>query len=362
MSTLSENRNFYDKVVTLLESARNHVVRTANQTMVITYYEIGRMIVEEEQNGKDRAEYGKELLIGLASVLTERYGKGFSDTNLRHMRNFFLSYSAEYQTNEIQETVSPKFIEQIQQTLSAEFKNEKSKALSRKFILSWSHYLSLMRIDDLAERSFYEIEAANNNWSVRELKRQIDSALYTRLALSRDKDKVLELSKKGNIIEKPSDAIKEPYILEFLGLKAQSMYSESELEQQIIDKLEHFLLELGSGFTFVARQKRISFSEKHFYIDLVFYNRFLKSFVLIDLKIGELKHQDIGQMQMYVNYYDREIKLEDENKTIGIILCQYKDEAVVKYTLPEENEQIFASKYQTVLPTKEQLKSLLNSK
>lgn len=347
MNLSSNNSKFYDKVVSLLESARNHVVRTANQAMVITYFEIGRMIVEEEQNGSDRADYGKELISNLSKMLTQRFGKGFSEGNLKQMRMFYASYS------------SGSKVVGIRQTVSDEFKNETP---FKKFKLSWSHYLSLMRIDDLAERSFYEIEADKNNWSVRELKRQIDSALYTRLALSRDKEKVLELSQKGNVIEKPSDAIKEPYILEFLGLQEKSTYSEGELEQQIIDKLEQFLLELGSGFTFVARQKRISFSEKHFYIDLVFYNRFLKSFVLIDLKIGELKHQDIGQMQMYVNYYDREIRLDDENKTIGIILCQYKDEAVVKYTLPEENEQIFASKYQTVLPTQEQFKSLLNSK
>ncbi len=218
-----------------------------------------------------------------------------------------------------------------------------------------------MRIDDEAERKFYEIEAYKNNWSIRELDRQFDSALYTRLALSRDKEKVLELSEKGLVIERPSDMMKDPYILEFVGLKEDSSYSESELKQEIIDKLEEFLLELGKGFTFVARQKRISFDEKHFNIDLVFYNRLLKAFVLIDLKIGEIKHQDIGQMQMYVNYYDREIKLDDENKTVGIILCRDKSDAVVKYTLPEDNEQIFASKYETVLPNKEELRKLLES-
>lgn len=219
-----------------------------------------------------------------------------------------------------------------------------------------------MRIDDENERRFYEIETLKNNWSLRELQRQYDSALYTRLALSRDKKKIIELSEKGLIIEKPKDAIKDPYVLEFIGLPEKSSYSENDLEQKLIDKLEHFLLELGTGFTFVARQKRITFDEKHFRIDLVFYNRILKSFVLIDLKIGELKHQDIGQMQMYVNYFDREIRLKDENKTIGLILCQNKSEAVVEYTLPENNEQIFASKYQTVLPSKEKLKQLIEYK
>lgn len=229
------------------------------------------------------------------------------------------------------------------------------------FNLSWSHYLKLMRISDLNERKFYEIEAYKNNWSLRELQRQFDSALYTRLSLSKNKEEILQLSEKGQIFEKPKDLVKDPYVLEFLGLAEKSSYSEDDLESGLIDKLEHFLLELGTGFTFVARQNRITFDEKHFKIDLVFYNRILKCFVLIDLKIGELKHQDIGQMQMYVNYYDREKRLQDENKTIGIILCQDKSEALVEYTLPEDNEQIFASKYQTVLPTKEELKKLLQN-
>ena len=219
-----------------------------------------------------------------------------------------------------------------------------------------------MRIDDENERKFYEIEAHKNNWSVRELERQYNTALYARLALSRDKEGVEKLAAKGLVIETPKDAIKDPYILEFIGLPEKSIYSENELEHKIIDKLEQFLLELGTGFTFVARQKRITFDEKHFRIDLVFYNRILKCFVLIDLKIGELKHQDIGQMQMYVNYYDREMLLDDENKTIGVILCQDKSEAVVKYTLPEGNEQIFASKYKTVLPSKEELKKIIKEK
>ena len=331
MTNKPSNTNFFSQIVDLLQSARNNVVLTINQTMVTTYFEIGRKIVEEEQNGKDRADYGKSLLQDLSKVLTSEFGKGFSVTNIQQMRSFYLSY-------------------QKQQTLSVNFK------------LSWSHYLKLMRIDDENERKFYEIESEKNNWSVRELERQYDSALYTRLVLSRDKEKVKELSEKGLILEKPKDAVKDPYILEFLGLPEHSAYSESQLEQELIDKLEHFLLELGNGFTFVARQKRISFDGKNFLIDLVFYNRFLKSFVLIDLKIGELKHQDLGQMQMYVNYYDREVRLEDENKTIGIILCKDKSESVVEYTLPENNEHIFASKYKTVLPSKDELKLLISEK
>lgn len=326
-----ENNGILGKVIGLLNKARTEIVSNVNKTMVYTYYEIGRIIVEEEQKGKGRAEYGLQLVEELSQKLSKEFGKGFSSTNIKQMRSFYNIYS-------------------------------KGQTASDEFNLSWSHYLKLMRIDDDNERKFYEIEAYKNNWSLRELQRQYDSALYTRIALSRDKEKVLELAEKGLVVEKPKDAIKDPYILEFIGLPEKSIYSESELEQKLIDKLEYFLLELGTGFTFVARQKRISFDEKHFRIDLVFYNRILKCFVLIDLKIGELKHQDIGQMQMYVNFYDREIKLVEENKTIGIILCQNKSEAVVQYTLPENNEQIFASKYQTVLPSKEDLKKLIESK
>jgi predicted nuclease of restriction endonuclease-like (RecB) superfamily len=322
------SHNLFNKISTLLKNARNMVISTINQTMVLTYFEIGRMIIEEEQHGSERANYGNFLMQEVAQKLTNHFGKGFSETNLKQMRQFYLTYS-------------------------------KNQPISDEFKLSWSHYLKLMRMDDELERKFYEIEAAKNNWSLRELQRQYDSALFTRLALSRDKEKIMELSTKGQVVEQPKDAIKDPYILEFLGLPEESAYSESELEQKLIDKLEHFLLELGSGFTFVARQKRITFDEKHFRIDLVFYNRFLRCFVLIDLKIGELKHQDIGQMQMYVNYFDRKVKLDDENKTVGLILCQDKSEAVIQYTLPENNEQIFASKYLTVLPSREVLQNLL---
>jgi len=333
------NNDFYSRISEVLKFAKNKVVRTVNATMVETYFEIGRLIVEEEQSGSERAEYGKQILKELSAKLTNEFGIGFSITNLQQMKNFYGIYGK-------------------QQTVSAK-SDTKEIQLSHNFNLSWSHYLKLMRIEDELERKFYEIECAKNNWSLRELQRQYDSALFTRLALSRDKEGIRKLSEQGLVIEKAKDAIKDPYILEFLGLPEKSDYSESDLEQKLIDKLEHFLLELGTGFTFVARQKRITFDEKNFRIDLVFYNRILKSFVLIDLKIGELKHQDIGQMQMYVNYYDREIRLADENKTIGLILCQDKSESVVKYTLPENNEQIFASKYQTVLPSKEKLIELI---
>ena len=362
-----------NKISQLLELARNRVMITVNQTMVLTYFEIGRMIVEDEQNGENRAEYGKKLLKDLSIHLTEKFGRGFSETNLRQMRNFYESYS-----QQIQQTVSSEFKiidKKKQQTLPAELQTtenqivEKEQTLSDifnisqknvvNFTLSWSHYLKLMRIKDINERKFYEIESFKNNWSLRELQRQYDSALYTRLSLSKNKEEILQLSEKGQILEKPKDLIKDPYVLEFLGLSEKANYSENDFESELIDKLEHFLLELGTGFTFVARQNRITFDEKHFKIDLVFYNRILKCFVLIDLKIGELKHQDIGQMQMYVNYYDREVRLEDENRTIGIILCQDKSESLVKYTLPEDNEQIFASKYLTILPSKEDFIKIL---
>lgn len=328
------------RISELLTEARGRIVQSVNHTMVLTYYEIGRMIVHEEQNGNERADYGKQLIKTLSIKLTADFGKGFSQRNLEQMRQFYLVYSKA-------------------QTLSAEFESNDKPV--RKFQLSWSHYLKLMRIEDVDERNFYEIESYKNNWSLRELERQYNTALYTRLSLSRNGSQVRRLAKEGQLLQKPQDAIKDPYILEFIGLPEQSTYSESELEQKLIEKLEHFMLELGTGFTFVARQQRISFDEKHFRIDLVFYNRILRCFVLIDLKIGELKHQDIGQMQMYVNFYDRRMRLPEENKTIGIILCQDKSEAVVEFTLPENNQQIFASKYTTVLPSKESLAKIIRN-
>ena len=361
-----KNKNeLFDNIRFLLTEARKSVVRNINQTMVYTYYEIGRMIVEDEQKGQHRAQYGKQVLIELSERLTKEFGRGFSIENLDRMRYFYQTYSisstlltkfqnAENQSIEISETLLRKSLP-ISQTLSA-------KLQITNFQLSWSHYLKLMRIEDVAERQFYEIETLNNQWSLRELQRQYDSALYQRLALSKDKQGILELSKKGQIVEKPEDAIKDPFIIEFTGFPEKSNYSETDLEQKLIDKLEHFMLELGKGFTFVGRQVRFTFDEKHFRVDLVFYNRLLQSFVLIDLKIGDLTHQDIGQMQMYVNYYDRFVRLEHENKTIGIILCRDKSETLVKITLPEDNEQIFASRYHTVLPSKEALKKLIESK
>ncbi len=346
-----QNTALFKQVISLLRSARQKVVTQVNSVMLQTYFEIGRMIVEEEQDGSYRANYGAGLLKEISKGLSNEFEKGFSVDSLENMRKFYLVYN---RLNAVEE----KSKKPISETASRKLDKSTQKHV-RGLKLSWSHYIKLMRIDDDAERAFYTIESEKHNWSVRELKRQYNSALYTRLTLSRDKDKIKQLAEKGLVLESPKDAIKDPYILEFIGLPEHPNYSEGEFEQAIIDKLELFLLELGTGFTFVARQKRISFEGKHFYIDLVFFNRILNCFVLIDLKIGELKHQDIGQIQMYVNYYDREIKLDSEQKTIGMILCQDKNEAVVRYTLPENENQIFASKYKTVLPSKEDLNHLI---
>ena len=322
-------KSLFNDIKTLLHSARTQVVRAVNSTMVETYFEVGKLIVEYSQKGQEKAVYGKETLKELSISLSNEFGKGFSVDNLENMRRFYIAY-------------------------------KKSETVSRKFTLSWSHYVFLIRLNE-PERNFYEIEATQNHWSLRELKRQFNTALFDRIRLSKNKDEVKELSAKGQLITKPTDAVKDPYILEFLGLKEDASYSESELEQAIIDKIEHFLLELGKGFAFIGRQQRFTFDEQHFFVDLVFYNRLLKCFVLIDLKIGDLKHQDLGQIQMYVNYYDRFVKTDEENPTIGIVLCKDKNDSVVKITLPQDNKQIFASQYQTYLPTKEELEAQLEN-
>ena len=341
---MSDNQKFYQDISLLLDNARKQAKTAVNTAMVYTYYEIGRRIVEEEQHGENRAAYGQQILQGLSDHLTKAFGKGYSVGNLKNIRQFYMVFSND----------------QIGETVFSQFSNLPAVSTGRKFYLSWSHYLKLMRIKNVDERHFYEIEAAKNDWSLSELKRQYDSSLYERLALSGNKEKVLQLAQKGQVVETPADAVKDPYVLEFLGLPELPIYSESELETRIIDHLQQFLLELGTGFAFVGRQVRFTFDEEHFRVDLVFYNRLLRCFVLFDLKIGELKHQDIGQMQMYVNYYDRKVKLPEENPTIGIVLCKDKNNAVVEMTLPEDNTQIFASKYETVLPSKAELQKLLN--
>ena len=335
METLKEENQavyLYYKIAEAISKGRTQVATTANLVMVHTYYEIGRMIVEEEQRGEKRASYGKKVLKFLSVKLTREFGKGFSVENLDRMRFFYKSYSIP-----------------ISSTLLTKLENKP------KFKLSWSHYLVLMRIENVSERQFYEVESSNCNWSLKDLQKQLNSSLYERLVLSRDKEEVIRLSKEGQTIEKPQDILKNPLTLDFLGLEDKFSYNESDIEEAVISKLQDFLLELGKGFLFESRQKRFTFDEKYFYVDLVFYNRLLQCYVLIDLKTEELMHQDLGQMQMYVNYYDRYVKLEYEKPTIGILLCKKKSDALVELTLPTE-ANIYASEYSLYLPEKQLLK------
>lgn len=314
------------RITSIIESARNRVKSVVDHEMVRAYWEIGREIVEDEQKGEKRAGYGEYLLKNLTTVLISQYGKGFDYSNLKNMRQFYKTYP-------------------IGDALRSQ--------------LSWTHYRLLMRIDSPDKRSFYEIECAANNWSTRELERQMSSMLFERLALSLDKEGVMTLAREGQVLREPSDMVKDPYVLEFLGLPQSNVLYEKELESALLEHLQKFLLELGKGFSFVARQKKITLDGDHFYIDLVFYNYILKCFVLIDLKIGKLAHQDLGQMQMYVNYYTREMMNEGDNPPIGILLCDSKSEAVVRFTLPEGNNQIFASRYKLYLPTEDELRNEL---
>lgn len=330
-----------ERIEKLIEEARKHVVTQVNSAMVYTYYEIGRMIVQDEQEGEARATYGKGILKTLSRRLTAKFGKGFSVESLDRMRYFYRVYSSKSSS-----------------LLTNSECGSKEPNLPGVFVLSWSHYLFLMRIENEQERQFYELEASNNHWSLRELRRQFDSALYERIALSTNKAQVFALSQKGQIVTKPSDAVKDPYVLEFLGIPEKAEYSENDLETRIIDHLQEFLMEMGKGFTFVGRQMRFTFDEEHFRVDLVLYNRLLRCFVLIDLKIGKLKHQDLGQMQMYVNYYDRYEKTAEENPTIGILLCNDKSDRMVELTLPKDSN-IYASKYQLYLPDKKILQEKL---
>jgi predicted nuclease of restriction endonuclease-like (RecB) superfamily len=349
--------NFFDNVAAIIEQARTYVGRTADLTMCITYFEIGRMIVEQEQNGKARAEYGSGLMKELSEYLINRFGRGFSVANLKNARQFYQIYAPS-----IQQTISFEPENGKRQSLISVFDKENIPSIRQSLIsesypfkLSWTHYQVLMRIKDEDERRFYEIEAANQQWSVNDLKRQYSSSLYERLALSRNKDEVMRLAKEGQTIDKPHDMLKNPLVLEFLGMAENSSYSETDLESAIISKLQKFLLELGKGFLFEARQKRFSFDEKSFFVDLVFYNRLLKCYVIIDLKTTELSHQDLGQMQMYVHYFDRYVKTEYENPTVGILLCKEKNDNIVELTLPE-NSNIYASEYNLYLPDKALLK------
>jgi len=355
---------------TLIEQGRKTAVRYVNTALVATYWLMGRRIVEYEQKGKERAEYGEELLERISKDLSSRFGKGFSLRNLRNMRSFYLLFpiqqtlSAESSKDKIVQTLSAELISMFQtpseisqkgQTLSIQSVIAISHTQSAKFPLSWSHYCLLMRLDEPFKREFYEAECISGNWSVRQLDRQIQSMLYERTALSKRKLAVISKAHEKPIAVRPEDEIKDPYILEFLGLRDE--YSESQLEEALVRHLEHFLLELGLGFTFIARQKRITLEGSHYRLDLLLYHRILRCLVAIDLKIGEFTHADAGQMNLYLNYLKDKEKLPEENNPIGIILCSDKKRTVVEYALGGMSNKIFASKYKLQLPDPEVLKT-----
>lgn len=369
---MNEFENLASAFQATQDALLKHSARAVDSALVVRNWLFGWYLVEFENAAASRSDiYGKELINKLSNRLKEKGLKGISPTNLRKFREFFQAYS------EIQRAASVTSLEglesppilqasapsgKIQQTLSVESLQSLRQAaftqIASSLTIGWSHYVELLTLDDTAERRFYEIETAANQWSVRELQRQIASSLYQRLALSRDKEEIRRLATEGQVVEKAADLIKNPLVLEFLGLEDRPHYSEDELEAAIIAQIESFLLELGKGFLFEARQKRLTFDNDHFRVDLVFYNRLLRCYVLVDLKRDKLTHQDLGQMQMYVNYFDRHVKLPDELPTIGILLCHRKNDALVELTLPPE-ANIFASKYQLYLPSKEELKAHL---
>ncbi len=362
-SSASHENALFARVVDIIEAARGHVSRSVNTATVQAYWLIGREIVEVEQHGEKRAGYGDEVIERLAQRLTGSIAQGFGARTLRRIRQFYVTYPDG-------SALPPELGGPAKRTAAlSRSKPEKirtavltkSAGVPAAFPphLGWTHYLVLLRVTNPTARGFYEIEAARESWSSRELARQIASLLFERLAKSRDKEKVLALARRGHEVEVPADVLKDPFVLEFLGLDERSHWRERDLEQAIIDRLEGFLLELGKGFCFVARQKRVTLEGDHFYVDLVFYNRLLRCFVLVDLKLGKLTHQDLGQMQMYVNFFDRFQRAEHEAKTIGIVLCSEKNDAMAKITLPENNEQILAARYQMYLPTEEELRAEL---
>lgn len=312
----------------MVANAKEKLSTSVNNTITETYWQIGKYIVETEQDGKIKAAYGKKLLTTLSHELTLRLGKGYSRPNLNNMRKFYLKYPN-------CQTVSDK--------------------------LSWSHICELIKLDDDLERSFYERQTVNENWSVRELQRQIDSALFLRLAVSRDKEGILSLAQRGIEVQKPEDVIKSTYTLEFLNLPESSQYTESDLEQNLIDNLQKFLLELGKGFTFVGRQYKITINNVHYHVDLVFYHRILKCFVLIDLKKNSVRHEDIGQMNMYLGYFVTEENMPDDNAPIGIIMSRNKDELLVEYATYGMDSNLFVSKYELYLPNREDLERLVSN-
>jgi predicted nuclease of restriction endonuclease-like (RecB) superfamily len=371
--------DLFDRVVSILEQARANVVRAVNSHMVIAYWLIGREIVQALQGGDERAEYGKEVVKQLSVRLTGKYGKGFSTTNLWYFRQFYFVFSARHPEirhkpcgesgldkklhkpcGEFSPTTGNgrKTIDILNEMGLAVEKSDAVQGFSP--ILSWSHYRTLTKVENRSERQFYEIEAEKEGWSVPVLERQIHTLLFARLLKSRDKEGVMALTRQGQVIKTPTDTMKDPYILDFLGIPDGRILHESMLEEAIIHNLQSFLLELGKGFAFVARQKRLQYEDDFFYVDLVFYNCILKCYLLIDLKIGKLTHQDIGQMDSYVRMFDDLFIAADDNPTIGLVLCVKKNEAVAKYSVLKDNKQLFASKYMLYLPTEEELKRELD--
>ena len=349
--TAQTEDRLFDRVAEILEAARASVVRSVNTAMVQAYWHIGRELVEIQQEGARRAGYGDEVVGRLSQRLTDRYGAGFKPTSVKRMRQFYLAFSA------------GSFVPGLAAIAAAEkgaAPRHLSLATEPAFSprLSWTHYRKLVTVADEGARAFYEIESAREGWSTRQLERQIATMLYERLAKSRDKDGVLALAREGQTVDTAASVLKDPLVLEFLDLSERPQWRERDLEQAIIDRLEAFLLELGKGFCFVARQKRISLDGDHFFVDLVFYNRLLRCFVLVDLKLGKLTHQDLGQMQMYVNLFDRTERAEGEAPTVGIVLCSDKNDAMVRITLPDES-RVHASRYQLYLPTEEELSAEL---
>jgi predicted nuclease of restriction endonuclease-like (RecB) superfamily len=357
------NHGLLDRVVSILDAARSRTVRHVNSEMVLAYWLIGREIVQALQGGQDRADYGAALLEGLSKGLQKRYGRGFSVTNLRYFRLFYQAYINR----------QPEIRHEARDELGGGAQDDESgaKVLADLTValaehealqgfsahLSWTHYRTLCRIEERSERLFYEIETERNGWSQPELERQMQSHLFLRLVKSRDKAGVMALATQGQVVERPVDAIKHPYVLDFLDLPEASQWHEADLETAIIDQLQPFLLEMGKGFAFVARQQRIGTELHHFYIDLVFYNYLLKCFVLVDLKLGRLTHQDVGQMDMYVRMFDELKRSEGDNPTVGLILCAERDEVVARYSVLNEGKQLFASRYMTVLPSEEALRA-----
>jgi predicted nuclease of restriction endonuclease-like (RecB) superfamily len=356
--------HLYERIASILDEARSRVARTVNTAMVHAYWLIGREIVEVEQQGAERAGYGEGLMTGVAARLSAKFGKGFSLASLKRMKQFYLAFPRGSALADGGEGKGSTPLSLSPETDAVE-KGAAALSLSANPtllfppMLAWSHYLVLVRVTRPEARSFYEIEAARESWSVRELERQVAALLFDRLAMNKSPEQVLTLARKGQQVSVPSDVLKDPFVLEFADLRENPAAQERDLEQAIIDRLEDFLLEMGKGFCFVARQKRLTLEGDHFYVDLVFYNRLLRCFVLVDLKMGKLTHQDLGQMQMYVNFFDRFQRAEHEAKTIGIVLCSDKNDAMVRITLPDDNEQVLAARYQMYLPTEEELRTEL---